>query len=232
MSFAKSSKKKEDVEQSGGGKYINGSAIYPVDILAPFVSVSNGGSESVDFFVDHKGQEQVVYGNLRVSNNNGDRNEIGAKVFNQLMIIAGVDTVADPIDGELPIGQKGKMKEAAILESLVDISVLMRVQMEYSAHNGNIQEKKVIKGFYRAEDMATAEEIVNETTPGAGYEADQKYVSNVTYKDDLTPEQIAKWISDKRPKGTAGDTTGGSSAKQDAPKFGSKRRFGKAEGES
>ena len=227
MSFATSSKKKEDIEQSTGGKYINGSAIYPVEILAPFVSVSNGGSESVDFFVDHKGQEQVVYGNLRTRNNDGQPNVIGSKVFNQLMIIAGIDDCSDPIDGELPIGQKGKMKDAAILEDLSDVSVLMRVQMKYSAHNGNIQEKKVIKGFYRAEDMATAEEIVNETDAGAGYEADQKYVSNVTYKDNLTPEQIEQWIKDKRPKGTAGNDAGsGSSTKKDAPKFGTKRRFG------
>ena len=232
MSFAKSSKKKEDVEQSGGGKYINASGIYPVNTVAPFVSVSNGGSESVDFLVNHKDQEQVIYGNLRVSNNDGQANAIGSKVFNQLMIIAGIDDCADPVDGELPIGQKGKMKEAAILESLCDLDVLMRVQMEYSAHNGNIQEKKVIKGFYRAEDGATAEEIVNESDAGAGYEADQKYVNNVTYKDDINPEQIEQWIKAKRPKGTAGDTANTGSGKETAPKFGTKRRFGKNADES
>lgn len=229
MSFAKSSKKAEDVKQSGGN-YINGSGIYPVNLIAPIVSVSNGGSTSVEMYVEHNGQKQVIYGNLRVTNNDGSSNQIGAKIFNQLMIIADVDDVADPIEAELPIGKKEAMKDCAVLEDLADIDVLMRVQMEYNAWNGNIQEKKVIKGFYR-EDTATAEEIVNESDVGKGYEGDQKYVNNVTYKDGLTPEQIAQWIADKRPDGTADGATGseeGSSKKKKAPAFG-KKRFGKSE---
>lgn len=226
MSFAKSSKKAEDVKQSGGN-YINGSGIYPVNIIAPIVSVSNGGSTTVEMFVEHNGQKQVIYGNLRVTNNDDSPNKIGAKIFNQLMIIADVDDVADPIEAELPIGKKEKMKDAAVLEDLCDIDVLMRVQMEYGAWNGNIQENKVIKGFYRAEDKATAEEIVNESEAGKGYEGDQKYVNNVTYNDGITPEQVAEWIAAKRPDGTAGDTSGGDTGAESkaAPKFG-KKRFG------
>ena len=228
MSFAKASRKAEDVKQSGGN-YINGSGIYPVNIIAPLVSVSNGGSTSVDMFVEHNGQKQVIYGNLRVTNNDGSPNKIGAKIFNQLMVIADVDDVADPVEAELPIGKKEAMKDASVLEDLADVDTLMRVQMEYGAWNGNITEKKVIKGFYRAEDKATAEEIVNETEAGAGYESDQKYVNNITYKDGVTPEQVTAWIAAKRPDGTAGDDadSGGGSEKKAAPKFG-KKRFGKS----
>jgi len=225
MAFAKTSRKAEDVKQSGGN-YINKSGVYPVNIIAPFVSVSNGGSESVDLFVDHSGQKQVLYGNLRVSNNDGSANKIGAKVFNQLMIIAGLDDVADPVEAELPMGKKEAMQDAAVLEDLADIDVKIRIQMEYGAYNGNITEKKVIKAFYRADDNATAEEIVNESDFGKGFEADQKYVDNITFKDDTTPEQIDAWIKAKRPKGTAGDapSEGGS---EKAPAFGRRRPFGK-----
>ena len=227
MSFAKASKKAADVKQSGGN-YINGSGIYPVNVIAPLVSVSNGGSTSVDMYVDHAKQKQVIYGNLRVTNNDGTPNKIGSKIFNQLMVIAGVDEVADPVEHELPIGKKEKMKDCAVLEDLADIDVLMRIQMEYGAWNGNITEKKIIKGFYRAEDKATAEEIVNETEAGAGYEADQKYVNNVTYKDDITPEQVAEWISAQRPDGTAGGSGDTAGSAKKAPAFG-KKRFGKSE---
>lgn len=229
MSFAKSSKKAADVKQSGGN-YINGSGIYLINLIAPIVSVSNGGSTSVDMFLEHSGQKQVLYGNLRVTNNDGTPNKIGSKIFNQLMIIAGVDDVADPIEAELPIGKKEAMKDCAVLEDLADIDILMRVQMEYGAWNGNITEKKVIKGFYRADDKATAEEIVNESDVSMGYEGDQKYVNNVTYKDDITPEQVTDWIAAKRPDGTAGDTAGstGGGEKKSAPAFG-KKRFGKSE---
>ena len=220
MSFATASKKKEDVQQ-GGSNHITGSGVYPVRILAPVVSVSKGGSASVDLYLEHLGQKQIVYGNLRVTNNDGSPNKIGAKIFNQLLIIADVDQVADPVSGELPIGKKEAMKEVDILEDLCDLDVMMRIQMEYSLYHDNIQEKKIIKAFFRAGDNATAEEIVNEETPGAGYERELKYVNNITFKDGLDEETIAKWIADKRPSGS-----GSGSAPAKAPSFGSKR-FGK-----
>jgi hypothetical protein len=229
MSFATASKTQEDVKQ-GGSAYINGSGIYPVTILAPVVSVGKKGAQTIDLFVEYQGQKQIVYGNLRITNNDDSSNKIGAKIFNQLLIIADVDTVGDPVAEELPIGKKDSkgvpaMKEVDILEDLCDMEVLMRIQMEYDVFNGNIQEKKNIKSFFRT-DTATAEEIVNDTKPGAGYEREQKYVNNVTFKDGLTEEIIAEWIKDKRPKGTA-PGGGTSSAPKKAPSFGTKgKRFG------
>jgi len=220
MSFFNASKKKEDVQQ-GGSNHITGSGFFPVTILAPVVCVSKGGSASVDLFVDHKGQKQIVYGNLRVTNNDGSPNKIGAKIFNQLLIIAGLDSVADPVQAELPIGKQGAMKPCDVLEDLADLDVVMRIQMEYSIYNGNIQEKKIIKSFFRASDNATAEEIVNEETPGAGYEREGKYQNNVTYQDGLDEAAITAWISAKRPDGTAGAT--GGTAPKSPPSFGEKR---------
>lgn len=221
MSFAKASRKEEDVKQSGGGKYITASGFYPVNIIAPFVNVGKKGAESVDLYVEFNGQKQPVYGNLRITNNDGSSNDIGSKIFNQLLIIADVDNVNDPIEGELPLGKKGAMKDCAILEDLSDIDVIIRVQMEYGSYMGSFTEKKVIKGFYRAEDKATAEEIVNGSDPGKGYEADEKYVNNITYKDGVTPEQIASWIAAKRPQDTAGNDA--SSTEDKKPAFGKKR---------
>ncbi len=223
MSFFEASKKKEDVQQ-GGSNHITSSGVYPVTILAPIVSISKGGSQTVDLFVEHQGQKQIVYGNLRVTNNDGSPNKIGAKIFNQLLIIAGLDSVSDPIEAELPIGKNGAMKECSVLEDLADLECVMRIQMEYSKYNGNIQEKKIIKSFFRASDLATAEEIVNEETPGAGYEREMKYVNNITFKDGLDEATINEWISAKRPSGTAGDS--GNTKPETAPSFG-ERRFGK-----
>jgi hypothetical protein len=225
MSFFKSSKKQEDVKQ-GGSNYITTSGLYHVLILAPIVSVSKNGSTSIDMYVEHKGQKQVIYGNLRITNNDGSENKIGSKVFNQLMIISGKDEVADPIEVELPIGKKEAMKEAAVLEDLADIPILMRIQMEYSVYNGKVQEKKVIKGFFRESDKASAEEIVNESEVGVSLEKEMKYVDNVTYKDDLTPELIQAWIANGRKDGLpAGASASSSSEPAKKPAFG-KRRFG------
>lgn len=224
MSFFSASKKADDVKQ-GGSNHITASGVYPISILAPVVSVSKGGSTTVDLYLDHAGQKQIIYGNLRVTNNDESPNKIGAKIFNQLMIIAGLDEVADPIEADLPIGKKEAMKTVAVLEDLADVDVLMRIQMEYSVYNGNIQEKKVIKAFFRADDYATAEEIVNESDIGAGFEREQKYVDNITFKDGLTPEAVQDWISGGRKAGTAGSGSA-STEKKAAPSFG-KKRFGK-----
>jgi len=226
MSFATASKKQEDVKQ-GGSNHITGSGVYPVVILAPVVSVSKGGSQSVDLYVDHKGQKQIVYGNLRITNNDGSPNKICAKIFNQLLIIADVDSVADPVSAELPIAKGGKMSKVDILEDMCDMECLMRIQMEYSMFNGSIQEKKIIKAFFRTSDNATAEEIVNETTPGAGYTRELKYVDNITFKDDLDEATITQWISDKRPKGTGSGGGSAGSAPEQSPSFGKRRTFGK-----
>lgn len=225
MSFFKTSTKAEDLKQ-GGSNHITSSGVYPVTILAPVVSVSKGGSTTVDLYVDHAGQKQIIYGNLRITNNDGTPNKIGAKVFNQLMIVAGLEEVADPVEMELPIGKKESAKTVAVLEDLCDVEVLMRVQMEYSVYRGDIQEKKVIKAFFRSTDNATAEEIVHGTEIGAGFEREQKYVDNVTYKDGLTEEQVKAWIAGGRKEGTAGGQSG---AAAPAPSFGNKRFGNKAE---
>jgi hypothetical protein len=226
MSFFKSSKKAEDVKQ-GGSNHITSSGVYPVTLLAPIVSVSKGGSTSIDMFVDHAGQKQVIYGNLRITNKDGSPNKIGAKIFNQLMIIADVEEVSDPIEIDLPIGKKAAIKTVAALEDLADIDVMMRVQMEYGIYQGNITEKKVIKAFFRAGDNASAEEIVNDEEAGSAFERESKYLDNITFKDEVTPEQVKQWISDKRPKGTAGDSAGGADTSEKKPSFGKKRAFGK-----
>lgn len=221
MSFFKTSKKQEDVKAEGGSKYITKSGCYPVNIIAPFVSTSKGGSISIDLFLEHETQKQVLYGNMRITNNDGTPNKIGSKIFNQLTVIADVEEVDDPIDAELPIGKDEEMKDVAVLENLADLDVLIRVQMEYSVYNGNIQEKKIIKGFYRAEDKASAEEIVNNANYGTQYEKDTKYFDNVTYKDGLTEETVQEWIKNNRPKGTAGNA---SSSAAEKPSFGKKKR--------
>ena len=222
-SFFKAKKSAEDVKEDvGGGKYIGKSGLYDINLVAPFVVTGSGEVMGVDFFIEYNGQKQPLYGNLKLTNKDGSEN-FGAKIFNKLMIIAGLDEVADPVEAELPMGKKGAMKDAAVLEDLADLDVKVRVQMEYSVYNGNISEKTVIKSFYRAEDGASAEEIVNEDGFGTQLEKDMPYAENVTYKDSLTAETIAEWIKNKRPKNFIGDDSAQTTTKK--PSFG-KKKFG------
>lgn len=228
MGFANVNKSEEAIKDSGGGsKYLSFSGVYPVTIVGAFASEGTGGSTSVDFCVEHDGQVQVVYGNLRVFNNDGTENKIGMGTFNKLAVIAGLDTVSDPIEGELPIGKDQAMTDVALLDDFTDLECQMQIQLEYSIFSGNIQEKKVIRNFWTA-DGSSAAEVTNDKDHGKNLETTlEKYASNITYKDDLTPEAIAAWVADGRPKGTAGKAGG---AKANAPKMSTgpkKAKFGK-----
>ena len=206
-------------EQTGGGKYISKSGIYDVTIHTAFM----GGTEKspvVELFVNYNDQDQPIYGQMRLLNNDGSEN-FGALTFNKLLVIADIDEVSDPIDGELPIGKKGVDKDVAILEDIQDIECKVRIQMEYGVYNGNITEKTVIKNFYRT-DGASAEEVVNDTEVGIQLEKDTPYAENITYKD-VTAEAVTQWISDKRPKGTAGASTASSTPATKRPSFGRKK---------
>ena len=228
MSFYKTKKSTEDLKQGGGTDHIVNSGCYPVNVIAPFVNVSKNGSTSVDLFLKHGEKQQVLYGNMRITNNDASENKIGSKIFNQLVIIADVEEVAEPEDAELPIGKKEAMEDVAVLSDLADLDVFVRVQLEYGAYNSNITEKKVIKGFYRQSDKASAEEIVNNENFGTQFEKDTPYFDSVTYKDGVTAETVAAWIAASRPKGTAGGTSAGGGASESAPKpsFGKKKSFG------
>jgi len=217
----------ESVKESGGGnsKYINKPGIYDIDVLATFVSQKPGSKSLViDFFIEYQEQQQPLYGNLRIFNNDGNENKIGAATFNKLLVILDEDEAADPEEATLPIGKDSADKDVAIIPNLTDFSVKMWVAIEYGKYNGSITEKKVIRNFYRAEDGASAEEIVNEAEPGRQYAKDLEYLENsdnkgYVYKDGVTAEEVEKWIADGRPKGT--DT-----AQAPKPSF-TKKRFGK-----
>jgi len=226
MSFFKTRKDAESVKESNGGnsKYINKPGIYDVNVIAAFVNEGKGGSLAVDFFIEKDEQPQPLYGGLRVLNNDGSENKIGASVFNKLLVILDEDEAADPEEATLPIGKEGADKDVAVIPNLTDFDIKVWVAVEYSVYNGSIQEKKIIRNFYRANDGASAEEIVNEAETGAQYAKDLEYLETsenkgVIYKDDLTKETVDQWIKDKRPKGTVGGST---SAKK--PSF-TKRRF-------
>ena len=215
----------EVAEKKGGSKFINQPGIYDLNVIAAWADQGNGDSVVINFFVDHEGQQQPLYGNLRIINNDGSENKIGATTFNKLLVIIDEDEATDPEEATLPIGKEGADKDVAVIPNLTDFNIKMWIAVEYSVWDGSIQEKKVIRNFYRTSDGATAEEIVNEVeNPGEQYAKDVEYLQSsenkgYIYKNDLTKEQIEQWIKDGRPKGTVS----GSKPATKKPQFGKKR---------
>ena len=218
----------EQAAKEEGGNYITKSGVYDVTIKHLLVDKNEYEGVALNINLDMNGQNQSIWGGLRVVNNDGSEN-LQAPVFNKLLAILDIEEVDDEVEETLPIGKEGADKDVMTLTQFEDADVKMRVQMEYGTFNGNYTEKKVIKAFYRA-DGASAEEIINDTEIGVKLEKDMAYADNISYKeskkgadDAPTPEDIAQWIADKRPKGTAGASTGGgAAAATNKPKFGKK----------
>lgn len=194
------SKKQEAIKDSGGsgGGYINRSGIYDVVINYVQVSPTKNGAYQLNFNVNNSGMDQTIYGPI-LMNKDGKVNEITQNLLNRLCIIAGMDDgqEIETETAEFPVGKDQKLMEMEIIPELSDLSVKMRLQMEYGLWNDAIQERKSIKAFYR-EDGATAAEAESGQNIGKRLALDEeKYASNVTYKDGLTEEDVKAWIQER-----------------------------------
>lgn len=180
--------KKDAASIKDGGNYISTSGIYPVTLKTVSVKVNDKGARSIDFNVDYMGSPHIFYG-LKLDNNDGSEN-FEAKIFNKLVVVAGLDAVSEPEVQEHKLGKDQVPTDLAVLTDFTDLAVQMRVQLEYSKYQGEIKEKRLIKAFYR-EDGASASEIINETQVGVQLSKDEAYAANITYKDGLTAEDVA-----------------------------------------
>jgi len=194
----------EAIKESNGGSYISKSGIYDVTIKFASVDVSAKGAESVNFNLDYNGNDQTIYGPY-VTNTDGNTNEIGAKLINKLAIVAGM-TDGDDFEiepEEHAVGKDKKLQEFSVIQQFSDIPIKIRLQEEYyipaqGKNAGQITKKMVIKSFFN-EAGASAEEIINETEAGKRLALEQeKYASNITYKNDLTPADIEAWYEAKK----------------------------------
>lgn len=193
------SKNQEAIKDSGnGGGLINRSGIYDVTINYVQVAETKNGAYQLNFNVKSGGMDQTIYGPILVGKD-GKVNEITQNLLNRLCIIAGMEDgqEIETEEAEFPVGKDQKMMEMQIIPELSDLPVKMRVQMEYSLWDNNIQERKAIKAFYR-EDGATAAEAESGENIGKRLALDEdKYASNVTYKDGLTEADVQEWIQSR-----------------------------------
>jgi hypothetical protein len=202
----------EDFE--GNSSFINKSGMYDVTIKNIVYNENpETGSATADLFVDYNGQEQIIYGDIRIFNSGGKDNEIGQALINDLMVVADIEELGDLVEEDLPIGKDGAMKTVSVYDEVRDVDVTMKVVMTYGKYKGNYTEKKVVKKFYRMSDKASAAEIdrvdlegEDESILGTNYNKWLEGSENNSYKD-VTEAEIEAWIKAKRPKGTAGSSS-------------------------
>lgn len=197
----------EVLSNFGESNYIAKSGIYDVTIKFASVSVSKGGAESIDFNLDYNGNDQVIYGPY-VTDKAGQTLDIGAKLINSLAVIAGM-TDGDSFETceeDHNVGKDKKSQTFTVITNFSDLPVKIHLQEEYSINpkTNEIQKRMVIKGFYRQSDGADAGELVSGKDIGKRLAlVTEKYAANITYKDDITPEQVEAWKASKK----SGNTT-------------------------
>ena len=202
---------KEAVEETSGSSYISKSGIYDVEIAFASLDVSKNGAESVNLNLNYNGNSQTIYGPY-VTNKDGNVNEIGAKLINKLAIVSGMgDGDEFEIEEEIHnVGKDNKPQEFAVITNFSELPIKIRLQEEYSMYDGKIKKAMRIKSFFRAEDNASAEEIIEDDTSkfGTRYALEQeKYADNVTYKDGLTSEDVEEWKKVMADAAKGGSTT-------------------------
>lgn len=202
MAFFKVDTSEENVrDYAGGSAFINTTGIFDIILKKAIVDKTANGSTILNLLIEHQGQEQVLYQAIRMTNNDGTPN-FGQQLFTKMCVVCGAgngDEIQDPVSCMLTIGKDKEEKEYMVLEEFNDTPVKVRIQMEYSIYEGEIQQRKLIRNFYRYEDNATASEIVNNSEEkGKQYAYDLEHSTKNSYKDGLTEEEVQEWIKNKR----------------------------------
>lgn len=191
-------------EGGNGSSFIGSSGVYDVTINFASVGVTANGAESINFNLEYNDNSQTIYGPY-YKGKDGNYLDIGVKLYTTLGVIAGLDDGEEfTIESEThEVGKDNKSVDFDVIQELTDLNIKMQIQAEYSMYEGNIQERMVIRSFFR-EDGASAEEIVNDGEVGKRLAmVEEKYASNVSYRDGLTPEDVDAWVKGGRGKGGA-----------------------------
>ena len=194
MAFFKVSTSQDQIKDTGDA------GIYEFIIKNAIVTESANGSTSISLYINYNGQDQVIYNAFRLTNADGTPN-FSANQMNKLCAILGMqdgEEIPDPVKMKLPIGKGGEPKECLVLEYFNDVPIKAKIQFQYRMWEGKVIESKNIRNFYRAEDNATASEILNCADLGKQYEIDLETADKVMYMDGLTKEDVEQAIKDRR----------------------------------
>lgn len=204
----KISTNKESIRDAGnGGSFISTEGIYPVRLDFVSLQETKNGAVEANFNLTYKDNQQTIYG-LTIQNKDGKPNEIGMQLLNKLGVITGLED-GDELDIEEEthkVGKDGKLQEFNVITNFSELECYVRIQREYTQYNNEIRRNLIIRNVFRAEDQASANEIINarngnEVEMGKQYKLEEeKYTSSPTYRDGVTPEAAEAWEQAQRGK--------------------------------
>ncbi len=196
------------IKDAGGASFLGTEGIFDVTINFVSISETTNGAKQVDFNINYKGNDQVIYGPIIV-NKDGSQNEIGMQLINKLGVIVGLGE-GDELTIEEETHKVGKDQKSQDFNVITDFSgqeVQLRVQREYSKNpkNSEIRRDVKIRNVFRA-DGASAAEITNDGEVGKQRALElEKYCAAPSYKDGITPEEAEGWEKDRQKAAKSGN---------------------------
>lgn len=223
MSFKISVSKEDIAKASGGSSFIGTSGVYDVIINAVTVDQNENGAVSLGFYVDlGNDNKQMLYGALPMATyDNSKVLEGNQRTFGALCTLAGVDieTNFEPVEASLPIGKAGASKDVTIFEEFEDVPVKAWIKQDYyRKKDGSIGESRTVKGFFRDTDNASVDEILNDTEAGVKFAKQEKYFTDVGYKD-VTEEDVKAMIEARKNGGDAPKASGSAASTAKRSRF-------------
>ena len=189
------------LKDTGTGSNYLFTGIYDITILAAIVNVNEHGARSLNLYVEYNKQPQMIYNAIRLEGNDG-KPHFQRALLQKLVRILKIDSIADPVKVELPVGKNGAMEEVEALEDISNIDVAVRILVEHTkSKDGKIYTNKIIKNFFSISDnYATADELKNKPKEewGMQYALElEKYCKSDSYVN-CTEEEVKAAAEDRK----------------------------------
>jgi hypothetical protein len=207
------------VKESGvGGNFIGESGVYDVVIKFASLEQTTNGAGQLNLNIEYNGNQQTIYGPI-VLKKDGTPNQIGARMLNKLLTIAGVAAGTAPTLEEEThnVGKENKPKAFQVFTDLSDVELKIKLRQVYSKYNSQVRSNMELDSAFRLDDGASSSEIASEaqgTEVVIGSQLkdilEKEATTQPKYDDSVTPEEVAAWIAAGRPK--AGSASNGQQA--------------------
>lgn len=188
----------EQMSDKTTSSWISHSGMYNVLIKHAFLTGSDKNSTtSVGFVLENNGQEQTIYGAIRLTNADGSDN-FAMKVFNKLCVVAGLknDQELRTKKMTLPIGKQGTDKEVEVFTDLEDVPMILRINFRYYLVDGKVYQDKLVHNcFTIGEPHFSASELVNKVSKedAKQYKLELEKAEKDVYGKGVTEEMVKAW---------------------------------------
>lgn len=178
----------KNTEKSFNGGIIKDSGIYKCVIERAEFTSNKKGAKQIRLFVTPEGMSSSYIFGPRLEKD--DKTEHYEKrLFDSLILCCGLTGLNSPVK-ETVTFKSGKIQDVNVFKDLSGKEVYIRVQLEVTRYNNQVQEKLHLRNFFRASDKASAIEIITGSEAGKRFETENKIADKIIFSNNTTQEDL------------------------------------------